>query len=177
MYDPLGIISPLVIPFKIFFQKLCVIERDWDIELDQDLQKEWLTLLQLLSQKHHYAWSRYYFHDSHLSELQNVTLHGFCDASKKAYSAVIYITGQTLEGNTYGCIVVRKTKVAPLKTLSIPKLELCSSLLLSSLFSCVLQSLNGVADISKTVCWSDLLDTLYWIKNESKQRNVFITKQ
>ena len=40
MYDPLGIISPLVIPFKIFFQKLCVVERDWDIELDQDLQNE-----------------------------------------------------------------------------------------------------------------------------------------
>ena len=112
-----------------------------------------------------------------MSELQNVTLHGFCDASKKVYSAVVYITGQTLEGNTCGRIVVSKTKVAPLKTLSIPKLELCSCLLLSSLFSCVMQSLNGVVDISKTVCWSDSLDALYWIKNESKQRNVFITNR
>ena len=109
--------------------------------------------------------------------MQNITLHGFCDPSKKAYPSVVYITGQTEEGDIIGRIVASKTKVAPLKTISIPKLELCSCLRLSSLFKCVIQSLEGVKNISNKICWSDSLDALFWIKNEARNRTVFINNR
>ena len=72
-------------------------------------------------------------------------------------------------------VVVSKTKISPLKPISIPKLELSSCLLLSSLLACVIESLNNTFKIENIYCWSDAMDALCWIKNNSSYGNQFNT--
>ena len=69
-----------------------------------------------------------------------------------------------------GSIVMCKTKVAPVKTLSIPKLELLSCLLLSQLMEKVLLQMRRILKIEKVILWSDSMDSLYWIKSMDKKR-------
>ena len=70
--------------------------------------------------------------------------------------------------------VACKTKVAPIKSISIPQLELCACVLLANLFSSIVSAFQGVIRISQMFCWSDSLDSLFWIKEEHKKRNVFV---
>ncbi|XP_057292350.1 uncharacterized protein LOC130615087 [Hydractinia symbiolongicarpus] len=128
IYDPVGLVSPLVVPFKVFFQKLCTTVNDWDTEVSEELKDEWNSLIQLFSISSKYRLPRYYFANYPLSDLKNITLHGFCDASKRSYAAVVYIIGTLSSGRSIGRIVCSKTKVSPLNELSIPRLELLSCL-------------------------------------------------
>ena len=61
---------------------------------------------------------RYYFCDS--SSVVGVELHGFCDASELAYSAIVYLRSTNVDGTIHTSIVVAKTKVSPIKRLTVP---------------------------------------------------------
>ena len=173
IYDPLGLAAPISVSFKMFFQKLCESKCNWDDELNEELKAEWVKLIPLLSNDVIFKVDRYYFGSYSLREVRCITLHGFRDASAKAYAAVIYIAGQTAN-KWISNIIVRKTKVSPLQKVSIPRLELCACLLLSTLLANVQRVLQGVVDVDSVVCWSDSLDALFWIKDENKRRNVFV---
>ena len=86
--------------------------------------------------------------------------------------SVIYIAG--MGGKRVSEMVVSKTKVSPLKHLSIPRLELCACLLLSTLMVNVENALLSVVDVEYVYCWSDSLDALFWIKEEDRKRKLFI---
>jgi len=73
----------------------------------------------------------------------NIQLHGSCDSSEQAYGACLYITSTDHHDNTF-CHLCSSSKVAPLKKLTIPRLELCAAVLLAKLFKRVLQALNGM---------------------------------
>nr|XP_047141395.1 uncharacterized protein LOC124816304 [Hydra vulgaris] len=177
IYDPIGIISPLILPLKLIFQKICTTIKNWDKELNDELKNEWNQLMQLLSCNLVYEWHRYFFKEHLIKNLTNITIHGFCDASKSAYAAVVFITAQTPDKQILGRLIASKTKISPLKPISIPKLELSSCLLLSSLMACVIESLNSTLKIENIYCWSDAMDALCWIKNSSANRNQFITNR
>ncbi|XP_047123003.1 uncharacterized protein LOC124806287 [Hydra vulgaris] len=177
IYDPIGIISTLILPLKLIFQKICTTIKDWDKELNDELKNEWNQLMQLLSCKLVYEWHRYFFKEHLIKNLTNITIHGFCDASKSAYAAVVFITAQTPDTQILGRLIASKTKISPLKPISISKLELSFCLLLSSLMACVIESLNSTLKIENIYCWSNAIDALCWIKNSSANRNQFITNR
>ena len=117
---------------------------------------------------------RYYFDNQCLDEKRRVTLHGFSDASKRAHAAVEYITTTAADKRIIGQFVACKTKVAPVKPTTIPRLELCPCLLLANLMSSVLAVLDNAFQVSEIYCWNDSLDSLFWIKEKHKKRNVFV---
>ena len=85
--------------------------------------------------------ARYYF-PKDVVRIKELQLHGFCDASEVAYSGVVYIRMIDEEGKVHITLVVAKTKVAPIKRLSIPRLELCGAVIVAKLLNHVLKVLN-----------------------------------
>ena len=76
--------------------------------------------------------------------------------------------------SSYSILLPSKTGVSPLQTTSIPRLELLACLLLSELIEIVLSSICNSIDIKNVYCWSDSLDSLFWIKGENKNWKPFI---
>lgn len=130
-FDPLGVVSPVTVPFKTFFQRLCENGVGWDTPLTGDLLREWENLSSSLQGTESLVLPRCYFNEVG-DRPRSIRLIGFCDTSTKAYAAVVYLR---IEDDTQVCVrfVAAKTRVAPLGGMTIPRLELLSALLLSKL--------------------------------------------
>ena len=98
-FDPLGIVSPVTILFKMFFQQLCEARVGWDDPLTGDLLKEWTRLYAALQGAESLMIPRCYLNG--LDPPNSVRLVGFCDASAKAYAAVVYLR---LEGESHNYV-------------------------------------------------------------------------
>ena len=136
---------------KIMFQKLWELKLEWDEEVPHHIQEQhslWRSQLHILKD---IPFNRCYYRA--ISEVIQTELHGFCDASEDAYAAVVYIRATYKEGPPTLALVVTKTKVAPLKRQSIPRLELCGAQLLAKLLSNVRNDLQIA--ISNCYAWTD----------------------
>ena len=130
VYDPLGILSPVTITFKIFFQRLCKARLDWDDPLSVELREAWQSLVLEASQLDPIAIPRHLPNVSERLGENDVPAHlvGFCDASKEPYAAVVYMRVIHAEGVSVS-LLASKTRVSPMKDATIPRLELSSLLL------------------------------------------------
>ena len=104
---------------------------------------------------------------------KSVRLVGFCDASAKAYAAVVYLR---IEGETQVSVrfVAAKTRVAPLGGMTIPRLELLSALLLSKLIVSVRTALQPEVTLDDPVCYTDSRVALYWIQGCQQEWKQFV---
>ena len=166
-YDPLGLISPIVIITKIIFQKVCLDKSDWDDDIPQDLKSIWLKYLHELQDIGFISVPRFVF-SGRIEEVKNVEIHGFCDASKRAYGAAVYLRIPSPEGYC-SRLVSSKTKVCPVKEVTIPKLELLGCLLLAQLLHNIVEVLKHMVNINKLFYWTDSSICLAWIKDQSKE--------
>ena len=166
-YDPVGWIAPIIIIAKILFQAVCLCNLKWDDKLSDELADRWLKYLNQLLEIKCIRVPRYVF-SGFPSVVNEVELHGFCDSSDQAYCAVTYIRAKSA---SVSCsrIIAAKTKVAPIKKISIPRLELLSCVLLTELMKNICISLKDVVNISKLYYWNDSEVALAWIKGVCKQ--------
>ena len=171
-YDPMGLLSPVVIKFKIFLQELCEAKLGWDQSLTGRLLEKWHCLSCSLRESPQFCTPRCYL-DSIRAQDVSFTLCGFCDSSLKAYAAVIYLVIETPDGR-HTRFLASKTRVSPLKTQTIPRLELLSALLLSRLVTSVTQALEGELQLSVPNCFTDSTVTLFWIKGVEKIWKAFV---
>ena len=110
---------------------------------------------------------RNYIHGRKLSDVTEVELHGFSDARGKAYACVIYLRVLFKNGDILTTFIASKSRVAPIKHFSIPRLELMACLILVRLMSVTLKSLADYV-IYRVFCWSDSTDCLFWIDRREK---------
>ncbi|UYV74002.1 hypothetical protein LAZ67_11001790 [Cordylochernes scorpioides] len=172
IYDPLGWMAPLVIIFKIMLQKLWAKGCNWDERLPECIQRQWTGIEGDINQLNKISIPRYIPCRNSFLTLE---LHGFCDSSEKAYAAVICVKFCKHDGSIDISLIASKTKVAPIKALSLPRLELCSALLLANLFVAVKESLSLHFD--QIFLWSDSTIALNWLKSESKRWKTFVTNR
>lgn len=168
LFDPLGWLAPSIVVAKVFIQKLWLAGVGWDDNLNSDLVKEWCTYrneLLLLTNIRVPRWLGTNLHDC-------VELHGFCDASKTAYSAVVYVRTINTDNNINVALLVAKTRVAPVKQISIPRLELCGAVLLSKLLSESAEALNISKD--KIRAWTDSTVVLAWLNCHPSRWKTFV---
>ncbi|XP_055910126.1 uncharacterized protein LOC129944605 [Eupeodes corollae] len=153
-------------------QKLWCRGTDWDEPISSDLKEEWQVFQKELPLIQHVKIPRWI--NTHNTR-QSVELHGFGDASEKAYGEVVFIRVLDNAENNHIHILISKTKVAPLKTVSLPRLELCEALLLTSL----LNYTKEVLDVSnaKVYAWSASMITLAWIKAQPFKWTTFVSNR
>ena len=152
-YDPLGTLSPVVIQFKILFQQLCESKIEWDQPLSGELLLKWRSLISMLQSGPQLSLPRCFL-DGVTEQVESYRLHGFCDASKGAYAAVIYLLMKTSTGS-HVKFVASKTRVSPISGQTIPRLELLSALLLARLMTSVSSSLELELTLAQPTCHTD----------------------
>ena len=172
VFDPLGVLSPFVMTLKLFFQELCSRKCSWDEELDEAFKLRWKKTLETLKNFENIRISRYYLKGVE-TDVASIELHGFADASRKAYACVIYLRIVTKGDDVCTRFVASKTRVAPLAEKRIPRLELLSCLILSRLVKVVMESLTNL-HVGKICCWTDSMDCAFWINRTDKLRKKFV---
>jgi len=162
LYDPLGVISPVGVSMRMFFQELCKDGIGWDEELTPEQKKRWCEWMNDLAAVEEVRVPRCVY----VSSLK-VSLHGFADASSKGYCAVVYIVCESEEGVQVE-LLTSKTRVAPLKEQSIPRLELMGARVLAQLVHTVTNALTRELKITETFLWLDSMTALCWIENKGE---------
>ena len=166
VFDTLGMISPITARIKTIFQLLCVDKLGWDDKIPDSVLEVWNRFVKELTVLKEIRIPRFIY--SSFNNDSVVEIHGFSDSSKEVYCAVLYlriISGD--EVNLY--FLASKTRVAPLKQLSIPRLELLGCVLLAKLLKDVLTGMKKRVDVRNVFCWSDSKVSLAWIKGKEKR--------
>ncbi|GFX35063.1 integrase catalytic domain-containing protein [Trichonephila clavipes] len=170
IFDPLGLLSPCTVFMKIFYQKLWLTKTDWDSPIPQQLTEDWLRFQKAFNAINYLTVPRWVI----LTADNIVELHGFADASSLAYAAAIYCR-QKHNGKIKVQLLVSKTKVAPVKQVSIPRLELCGAHLLSKLFKLVLRTLKYYT--FDVFAWTDSKIVLSWLSGHPRQWKTFVANR
>ena len=168
-FDVLGWYSPAIIKIKILLQRVWELKVDWDDPIPPEIEtiwQQWRMELLLLSDKHI---PRCYFPKE--SVVKSVQLHGFSDASEEAYAGVIYLR-MVDSLRVYTSLVASKTKVAPIKCLTVPRLELCGARLLAQL----LHHIQGVFQlpVDSIYAWTDSMVVLGWLVGNPKRFKTYV---
>ncbi|XP_017478411.1 PREDICTED: uncharacterized protein LOC108368141 [Rhagoletis zephyria] len=168
LFDPLGLISPVIIKAKILLQRLWVLQCDWDESVPQTIASAWEAIRQDLQQLHLIRIPRYVG----LGNAVDIQVHGFGDASTKAYGCCLYVRCKDEVGNVTVNLLASKSRVAPLKVRTLPRLELCAAHLLVKFWNKIEEHLNW--QISQRYFWSDSQITLHWIQSQSSTLSTFV---
>ncbi|XP_034951554.1 uncharacterized protein [Chelonus insularis] len=166
-FDPLGLLSPIFIKAKIFMQELWVIKTGWDDPLNDSQVKSWKTFIDSLDELNHIEIPRWTGMMKNLS----IEIHGFSDASQLAIAAVVYIKTYGLN-TTQVTLLCSKTRVAPIKRMTIPRLELSAAVLLTKLVAQCRQVLN----LNQAPCylWTDSAIVHIWLNNHPSRWKEFV---
>ena len=127
IYDPIGLLAPIIMWTKIILQRVWSLKIEWDESLPADLHSEWNRYCSQLALINSIRFPR----KTVVPAAITMELHGFCDASEKAYGACVYLCTISSDGIIQTHLFTAKSKVAPLKTLTIARLELSGALRLA----------------------------------------------
>lgn len=170
VFDPIGFLSPITISSRTLLQQLWKSGVGWDDEISSDLSKKWVCWLKLLETLDNLNIRRCYLRKG--GKYGNIQLHTFCDASESAYSAVCYLRVESI--NVEIAFVASKARVAPIKVITIPKLELLAAVLGVRLAQLVKNELR--LNIDEEKYWSDSRTVLAWIRTNKKLPTFIATR-
>jgi len=172
IFDPLGFLSPVTFLAKHMMQLLWTSGIGWDDPIPEQV---------------HTMWQRY---QGEIQCIQNLKiprrlttegetqyeLHVFSDSSEKGYAAAVYLRCDS--GNRVYCnLVTAKSKVSPLKRVTIPRLELCGAVLAAQLLHYVYELLKQLLSINAMHAWTDSTTTLAWIQSSPHRWATFIANR
>lgn len=172
LYDPLGWVSPVIIIAKLLIQKLWLKGINWDEPLPQDLSEFWSLYYLDLPNLEKLLIPRW---TGQGKEMIASSIHGFSDASNAAYAAVAYLRIVFRSGETRVILLASRTKVAPTKILSVPRLELCGALLLTQLMLAI-KSVSTFKELP-TVFWTDSTIVLAWLNKQPSTWKTFVANR
>jgi len=171
LFDPLGLVGPIILVGKLLLQNVWREKIGWDSPVPPYIQLEWETYNNCLNELNSFSIPRWLGSDNG----KHIEIHGFADASMKAYGACVYMRTSDKDGNIACQLVCAKSRIAPVKVISIPRLELCAALLLSRLIDVIIPAFR--LNISRRYLWTDSTVTLAWIAAESSKWKTFVANR
>ncbi|XP_075149048.1 uncharacterized protein LOC142222851 [Haematobia irritans] len=157
LFDPAGWLAPVIVTAKIIMQEMWLDKIRWDDEIKPVALHKWRVFLSRYHEIDVIKIPRWVMYSPDCS----IEYHGFCDSSEAAYAAALYVR-VSIGDQVFSNLLVSKTKVAPIKRLSLPRLELCGAVLLAELVDSTVSQLN--ARHSTKYLWSDSTIVLAWLK-------------
>ena len=169
VFDPLGFCQPVLIQAKRLVQACWAAKLTWNDPLPPEILEPWLQWIKEIATLRHVTIPRLLM----IRDAVSIQLHGFSDASSVACAAVVYVRSTNVAGKVQVTLAACKTKLASLKTISVPRLELQAACLLAHLVKKVMRCL-GVNDV---VLWTDSAVVLCWLNKPPHVWKVFVANR
>ncbi|GFW40711.1 integrase catalytic domain-containing protein [Trichonephila clavipes] len=170
LYDPLIFLGPVIAKVKVFLQQLWQYKLDWDDVLPNSISNEWREFVTTLKCIEEVKINRFIMADN-----VRIVLQGFADASEAAYGAVVYLQCFLHNGAAKVSILASKSRVAPIRVISIPLLELCACVLLAQLVKKIRSTLR--LNISDIVLHTDSTIALAWLNTPANRLKTFVANR
>jgi len=172
VFDPLGFLSHFTVKAKILLQEVWRTSIDWDDEVTEEIFSKWCQWLKELKRIPELKIRRCY--SLNLPKAQNLQLHLFCDASLLSFAAVGYIRVE-YEDEVDVSFVMARTRVAPLKSITLPRLELQGAVMAVRLAKTIQDGLAVKFD--SIHFWTDNSCVLGWIRADSRRFVTFVANR
>ncbi|XP_055542975.1 uncharacterized protein LOC129728551 [Wyeomyia smithii] len=170
VYDPLGLIANYLMFLKTLLQEIWRTGTEWDEPIGEKQLQKWRIWLRLLPQVESIRIPRWYG-SPQCSGSGKVELHTFTDASETGFAAVSYLRFE--ENNRIHCALLSaKTRVAPLKFVSIPRLELQAAVVGTRLANSLQES--HTIKITRRYFWTDARDVMCWLHSDHRRYSQFV---
>ncbi|KAK3710896.1 hypothetical protein QZH41_016322 [Actinostola sp. cb2023] len=174
VYDPLGFVSPCILMAKIILQDLCSKGLGWDDKIPEYDKQRWESWLSDLPKLEQFSIPRC-FKPPDFTDVQRRELHHFSDASSHGYGAVSYLRQIDASGKVHCSLVTAKSRLAPLKAMTIPRMELSAAVLATRLDRMIQQEFTITIDSS--TFWTDSTCVLRYIENKDKRFQTFVANR
>ncbi|XP_071581043.1 uncharacterized protein [Temnothorax nylanderi] len=172
LFDPLGWLAPATVRAKILFQSTWLLGIDWDEPLPEEDARNWREFQSDLPSLEAIRVPRWLTSGDEDCRLE---LHGFADASERAYAAVVYLRIESGDGKVEVRLLEAKTKVAPLKQVTLPRMELSAAALLVRIAEHAQRTLEA-KDVP-THLWSDAKVVLGWIRGHPSSWKTYVANR
>ncbi|XP_058817710.1 uncharacterized protein LOC131681019 [Topomyia yanbarensis] len=169
-FDPLGLIAPVVIRGKLIMQELWMVQCKWDEPVPKRMEEKWAAYCRDLPKITEFRTERYAFLPN-----ASIQLHTFCDASEVAFGACVYARSVDPQGNVRVQLLASKSRVATLKRVTLPRLELCAAVIGAQLNAHIVQALQ--LEISESRFWSDSTVTLQGLQSPPNTWKTFVANR
>ena len=172
IYDPLGFISPIVLKGKNILQEMCRRKKGWDEPLCEDLKQDWCKWKEL-SELAQCDIDRCY-KPGGFGKITQREVHHFSDASVAGYGQVSYLRLVDDNGNVHCSLLMSKSRVSPLKTVTIPRLELQAAVTSTKVSRLLEEELSLE---TKEIYWTDSQIVLGYLNNTAKKFQVYVANR
>jgi hypothetical protein len=173
IYDPLGFAAPILLPVKTILQDLARQGLKWDDPIPEECDSKWKKWLLELPKLEEFYIDRCV--KKNMDNILSSELHHFCDASADGYGAVVYLRLIDSSNKIHCAFIIGKSRVTPLKVISIPRLELSAATLSVRLDNMVRRELD--LHVSKSLFWTDSTSVLKFINNKDKRFLTFVANR
>ena len=175
VYDPLGFASPFIITAKSILQDLTKKKLGWDEEVPAEDATRWLQWKNDLQKMEQFNIPRCI--SSNFQDITSIQLHHFGDASEMAYGVASYVRLTNKAGKVRTMLVMAKSRLAPLKKMTIPRLELSAAALAVKQDSMINREMGLEVNIQESYFWTDSSIVLQYIQNEDKRFHTFVANR
>ena len=174
IYDPLGFAAPFILLAKATLQDLCRQKLCWDDIIPEDSLRQWREWLVDLPKLQGFSINRC-VKPKEFGSVTNTQLHHFSDASQYGYGAVSYLRVTNQNAEVYRSLLMAKSRLAPIKPLTIPRLELSAAVVATRLDKMIRNEMD--IRIDQSIFWTDSTCVLRYIENDKSRFQTFVANR
>ena len=176
LFDPLGFFAPVILTARLILQELCRRKYGWDENIPEEDARKWKCWIDDLCNLPRVTVPRCFVRPGfNFADLTRRELHHFADASSVGYSTVSYLRILGRNDSVICSFVLGKSRLAPLKKVSIPRLELTAATMAARVDSMLRAELGKM--VTDSIFWTDSLVVLFMIRNSTKRFPVFVANR